>query len=185
MYTCRECERPINQATEICPYCGADLTAPPVEEAEPPKKPNLIKTLAYWSVVVAAMWAFLWFILPEKKGDAAARAEATAIEALRVTQRALAEYAATHGGAYPQSLEALADQLRTVAQKAQGEGYVLDYAAGPPEMAAEAAGIVRTYALGARAAYYGYRNFFTDQSGVIRGTQENRAATLKDPPIQE
>ena len=35
MYTCRECERPINQATEICPYCGADLTEPIGLESRP------------------------------------------------------------------------------------------------------------------------------------------------------
>jgi len=28
------------------------------------------------------------------------------------------------------------------------------------------------------------RSFFTDQSGVIRFTQENRAATAQDPPLQ-
>lgn len=185
MYTCRECERPINQATEICPYCGADLTAPAAEEATPEKKPNLLKTLAYWSVVVAAMWAFLWFILPEKKGDAAARAEATAVEAIRVTQRELADYAAAHGGGYPATLETLADQLRSVAQKAQGEGYRLDYAAGPPETTSDGGAQVRTFSLIARAGYFGYRNFFTDETGVIRATQENRAATPKDPPIEE
>ena len=27
MYTCRECENEINQATELCLHCGADLTA--------------------------------------------------------------------------------------------------------------------------------------------------------------
>ena len=27
MYICRECENEINQGTEICPHCGADLTA--------------------------------------------------------------------------------------------------------------------------------------------------------------
>ena len=27
MYTCRECERELNQATEVCPYCGTDLSS--------------------------------------------------------------------------------------------------------------------------------------------------------------
>src|SRR6202790_5722447 len=28
MYSGRECENEINQATELCPHCGADLTSP-------------------------------------------------------------------------------------------------------------------------------------------------------------
>lgn len=127
MYTCRECERPINQATEICPYCGADLTVPVLPEEEPAKKPNLAKTLLRWSVLIAAMWAFLWFVLPEKKGDTAARSETVAIEALRETRVALAEFADARGGGFPTSLEAVANRVRSVAQKAQGEGYHLEY----------------------------------------------------------
>jgi len=190
MYTCHECERPINQATEICPYCGADLTVPAVAEEEPRTfssaavrggGPNLIKTLLRWSVVVAAMWFFLWFILPEKKGDAAARAETTAIEALEVTRAALTEFAEARGGGYPASLEALADRLRSTAQRAQGEGYRLEYVPGP----IDAEGLIRTYTLAARPGHYGYRNFFADETGVIRATRENRAATAKDPPIEK
>jgi len=179
MYTCRECERPINQATEICPYCGADLTVPALLEEEPARKPNLAKTLLRWGVLIVAMWAFLWFVLPEKMGDTAARSETVAIEALQETRVALAEYADARGGGYPTSLEAVANRVRSVAQKAQREGYHLEYLAGP----LDSNGHIRTYALLARPGNYGCRNFYTDQTGVIRAMSENRAAAVNDPPI--
>lgn len=175
MYTCRECERPVNQATEVCPYCGADLAAP-LESQEPPKKPNLIRLLLQWSAVIAAMWLFLWFILPQR-GDPAERAEAAALGALREVHTALAAHADAHGG-FPATLETIADRVRTAAQRAQAEGYVIEYTPGPvsPE------GQIRSYALLARPGRYGHRNLFVDESGVVRATQEDRPATLKDPP---
>jgi len=32
-----------------------------------------------------------------------------------------------------------------------------------------------------RAGNYGYRNFYADETGVIRATRENRPATPQDP----
>ncbi|HEX9759412.1 MAG TPA: hypothetical protein VGA40_00755 [Candidatus Acidoferrales bacterium] len=177
MYTCRECERPVNQATEVCPYCGADLTAP-LESATPAKKPNLLRVLAQWSVVIAAMWLFLWFILPER-GDPAARAESAALGALREVHSALAIHADAHGG-FPATLDTVADRVRSAAQRAQAEGYVIEYAPAP----VSAEGQIRSYALLARAGRYGHRNFYVDESGVMRATPENRPATLKDPPVE-
>ena len=187
MYTCRECERPINQATEICPYCGADLTTPPEAsgepETEPAKKPNLAKALLRWAVLIALIWAFLWFVLPEKRGDPVLRAEQAALEALRDARAALADYAEARGGSYPASLEAVADRVRPAAQKAQAENYQLEYFPGPPDPSGDAAGQIRTYSLLARPGRFGYRSFFVDETGVIRATSENRPATAKDPPI--
>src|SRR3972149_1784688 len=78
-YHGRECERPINQASEICPYCGADLTVEFGESSEAGPKPTLAKILLRWSLVLvpipAGLWGFLWFILPEQRGDMSARAE--------------------------------------------------------------------------------------------------------------
>src|SRR2546426_1112507 len=99
MYTCRECERPINQATEICPYCGADLTEPIGPEAEEPAKKALSKVSRVKS---------------------------------------------------------------------------------PPAPTGFAGG-VRNYFLLARPGNYGYRNFYPDESGVLRATRENRPATAQDP----
>ncbi len=180
MYTCRECEREINQATEICPYCGTDLTAPHVAETPAPaKKPRLAVVLLRWGVLLAALLAFVWYILPERKGRDEARAEARAVEALGEVRVALAAYAGAQRGSYPTSLEALADRVRFPAQKALSEGYQLQYTPGP----AGSDGRVHNYVLLARPGNYGYRNFHTDETGVLRATRENRPATAQDPPI--
>ncbi len=187
MYTCRECERPINQASELCPYCGADLTElPGVDEpADTPAKRRkaLVRRWVLWGVIVAGMWAFLWFVLPERTGDAAAvEAEQRAVEALRQVASALDEFKST-SRRYPGSLDALSGdsltQARDAAQRAQAMGYALEYTPGP----SGADGLVSTYALLARPGNFGFRNFFVNETGTIRATTENRPATAQDEPI--
>ncbi len=60
-------------------------------------------------------------------------------------------------------------------------GYVFTYHAGATDKDAH----VSAYSLTARPMKWqkGAVNFFTDQTGVIRWTKENRAPTAKDPPI--
>jgi len=182
MYTCRECERPVNQATELCPYCGADLTLSAEAEDTTGKRTSLLGAVVRWGVLLAAIWGFLWFVLPERSGDAAARAEAQAIEWLQLTQQALAACADAQGS-FPPSFDGLpadsATTVRLAAQRALSERYDLAYTPGPmgPD------GRVSSYTLRARAGHYGYRSFFADQTGVVRATQENHTATADDPPI--
>lgn len=184
MYTCRECERAINQATEICPYCGADLTIAAGPEAEEPaKKRSLTSLLLIWgalaSSIALSLWTFVHYVLPGPKGSAALRAENQAVESLLELRSALNAYAGTQRGAYPASLEVLGDRARASAQKALSEGYQLQYIPGPvgPD------GAAHSYVLLARPGNYGYRAFYTDETGLLRATRENRAATSQDPPI--
>lgn len=183
MVTCRECEYEINQATEICPHCGADLTSFPEELATPAKKPTLGKILMRWGmllgVLLAAMWSFLWFVVTPRTGNVAAEAEGNALTAIHDVYGQLRSYAEARGGAYPTDLEQLGPQVRQAAQLAQSDGYQLQYTPGP----AEADGAIRNYSLEARAGNYGYRSFYVDISGVVRATKENRDATSADPPI--
>jgi hypothetical protein len=184
VYTCRECEKPINQATEICPYCGADLTgAGPDQPDEPARKRSLASILLRWVILVgalgAALWGFLWYVLPERGGDPAARAELQAVAALRELHAELSDFAAAQRGALPAALETLGDRARGPAQKALSGGYRLEYTPGP----VSGDGAVHNYVLLARPGNYGYRNFYLDESGVIRATRENRTATAQDPPI--
>jgi hypothetical protein len=184
MYTCRDCDRPINPASELCPYCGADLTEEPTPGPQTAsKKPNLPLVVLRWAVLLTAMWAFLWFVLPERRGNATAQAEARAIELLLETRAALLAYAETQGGSFPPSFEALpresGQRVRQAAQVALREGYELFYTPGTPNED----GRVTSFALRARASNYGYRNFFTDETGLLRATRENRHPTIQDPPI--
>lgn len=182
MYTCRECEREINQASEVCPYCGADQ-APATETAKPAAKPKLWKTLLRYGILLGLIWGFLWYVLPEQRSrEAMQQAETQGVAAMRAAGDALAAYAGAQEGAYPASLEALpadsAERVRAAAQAAQREGYRLDY---QPE-APGADGRIRQFVLLGRPRNYGYPNFFLDPSGVLRVTRENRAATAQDRP---
>jgi hypothetical protein len=184
MYTCRECETEINQGTEVCPHCGTDLTFLPEADAVEAKKPTLLKVLLRWGmllgVLLGAMWSFVWFVVTPRTGQVAVQAETRAVQALDQVQSALRDYSAAVGGTYPPSLEVLGPPARQAAQMAQSEGYSLNYAPGQAGLD----GASHSYSLHARASSYGYRNFYTDSTGVVRATNENRDASPSDPPIR-
>jgi hypothetical protein len=184
MYTCRECEHEINQATEICPHCGTDLTLPIAGDEAPRKKLTTRQILVRWAfllaVVIGCVWSFVWFVASPRAGGGAQQAEARAVQALDEVRALLVSYSAAQGGAYPKTLEPLGPLARQAAQMAQAEGYELQYTPGP----SDANAAIRSYALEARPSNFGYRSFYTDLSGLVRSTTENRAATSSDPPIQ-
>jgi hypothetical protein len=84
-----------------------------------------------------------------------------------------------HGEGASPSAANLIDPSLTGGHKAN---YVFTYKAGAPD----AQGRINSYTLTARPAKWqkGVPSFFTDQTAVIRWTKENRAATVKDPPIE-
>ena len=59
--------------------------------------------------------------------------------------------------------------------------YVFTYEAGRPD----ATGKITAYTVSARPAKWqsGVQSFFTDQTAIIRGTNENRATTASDPAL--
>lgn len=179
MYTCRECEHEINQATELCPFCGADLTVALGAEEVPKKKPSLAKALVLWGLAIAFLWLMVWVALPLRMLNPTVQAEGRALEAMTNVRAALASYAQAQG-AFPDALEALGNPARAAAQWAQTGGYQLQYAPGPPGPDDR----VHNYSLSARAGNYGYRNFFSDETGIVRSTREDRAATSQDPPVK-
>jgi hypothetical protein len=179
MYTCRECEQTINQGTEICPYCRADLTGSAgAAEAQsaPPKKTRII---LIWGVLLAVLWAIAWFALPWRLAGTRPAAEAHARDALAAVQSALVAYRSSEGN-FPPSLESLGQPVREAAQKAQSAHYTLQYTPGKPD----SEGRVRSFALLARPGNFGYLNFYTDESGIFRATPEDRPATPQDPPLK-
>ncbi len=181
MYTCPACEREINSATEVCPYCGEDLTAAPAESVPQRERPDFRKRLVRWTLLLATLCGFLWYVLflPERAGNPAARAERQAVSSLQEILRQLDAYAAAQGGRYPEALEALGAQVRRAAQQAQSEGYELEYFPGE----SGEGGRISHFALLARPQNYGYRSFYADETGVLRATPEHREATVRDPPI--
>jgi hypothetical protein len=59
--------------------------------------------------------------------------------------------------------------------------YIFTYKSGGPD----AGGRISTYTVTARPAKWqkGLWSFFTDDTGIIRGTDENRGAKVSDPPL--
>jgi hypothetical protein len=82
-------------------------------------------------------------------------------------------------GAYPATLDPLGAAVRVAAQRAQSLGYQLQYAPGP----LDSDGSIHSYALEATAGNHGYRSFYTDESGTVRATREERPASASDPPL--
>jgi hypothetical protein len=177
MYTCRECEREINPGSELCPYCGADLAAVRLEtDAPPPTLARRLKILLLFALLLGSLWGFLLYIVPDRRAANTAQAEGQAALSLREIAAQLAEYASAQGGQFPATLEALGERARQPAQRARSEGYAVTYSA------AETPGGATHYQLTARPERYGFRSFYLDESGVLRWTKENRAATGDDPP---
>jgi len=179
MFTCPECEREINQASELCPYCGADLTAS-VDGAsgEAAKKPKLTKAVFLWAMVLAMLWGIAWFAVPWRMAGSRPAAESRARDAIASVQETLAAYQSSEN-TFPATLEAIGDSARNAAQLAQSVQYALQYTPGEPE----ADGRVKSYTLLARAGNFGYLNFYTDETRVLRATRDDRPATAQDPSL--
>ncbi|HEV2290123.1 MAG TPA: hypothetical protein VGR81_14365 [Candidatus Acidoferrales bacterium] len=179
MYLCRNCQEPINSASAICPYCSAEQTEPePAGSVKPAKKSSPAKLVISLAIVVAGIWAIIWFALPLRLQSPRPAAERAALQSLHALQQQLSTF---ENGAnfYPSSLEALGEPVRDAAQQAMTGGYTLRYT--PLQIGPN--GNAHGYTLTAMPRNYGYRSFFTDQSGVIRSTRDNRLATAQDPPI--
>jgi hypothetical protein len=179
MYACPQCESEINQASEICPYCGSDLTGPRTDATgTPARKSTLAKRAVLWAFVLVMLWIVAWFAVPWRISGSKSAAEQRARDAITSLQSALGRYQSTER-TFPQTLEPLGDAARRAAQSAQVVHYNLQYTPGPldPE------GRITTYTLLARAGNFGYLNFYTDETGVLHGATEDRPATSQDPRL--
>jgi type II secretory pathway pseudopilin PulG len=177
MYTCPECEYEINPASELCPHCGADLTPRANDpEAKPITPARRLLILLLFAVLIGSVWAFLLYIVPDRRAASQTQAETQASASMQAIARQLAEYAAASGGQYPASLEALGEKELSPAREAKREGYNLSYTTS------EAQGRITHFVLMAQPERYGFRSFYLDESGVLRATRENRPATSDDPP---
>jgi type II secretory pathway pseudopilin PulG len=181
MFTCIECEREINQASEICPYCGADLTAPPLASIDQalPKKAKPARVILLWAIALGIVAGIGWLAVPWRMAGSKTAAESRARQAVASVQQALASYYASEG-TYPNSIEALGDVARQAAQSAQSVHYQLQYVPGQPA----ADGRVKSYTLQARSGNFGYTNFYTDETAILRATTDDRAASAQDPPAR-
>ena len=111
------------------------------------------------------------------------RSETAAVESLRALNYAQTEYEQTHpeSGYAPtlgdlRSAELIDEALTT------GTSHEYQYALAPGP---ESSGRILTYSVVARPSFRfsSCPSLFTDDSGVIRFTRENRAATVADSPL--
>ncbi len=112
------------------------------------------------------------------------------VGSLRTINTSEVTYASTYGTGFSQSLLELdgppgsntadaAGLIDSVLGSGQKSGYVFDYRPGAPGPE----GIINSDTVTARSSYGGHPNYFTDESGVIRQTEENRPATVNDSPL--
>jgi type IV pilus assembly protein PilA len=114
--------------------------------------------------------------------------EASAVGSLRTINVAQVEYARTHPDrGFASSLAELGPGsddplIESVLASGKKSGYVFILTAAPPD----SHGRIVRYVITARPQHYGKtkHSFFTDESGVLRFTTENRAATAEDPVLQ-
>ena len=72
-----------------------------------------------------------------------------------------------------------ADFIDTLLASGAKLGYTFNYLPGPRD----STGRVTTYSISAHSSSAGYNSYYTDESGVVRFTEENRTAGAKDPPF--
>ena len=119
----------------------------------------------------------------------------SALKAIRTLNTALLKYKDTYSKGFPASLRFLGPPSRGAKPSSQSAGFVT------PELADGVSkgykvtfrpgpkgknGNVSTYTILGRPTKYGVtgrRNFHSDESGVVRFTSENRAATGRDSPL--
>jgi hypothetical protein len=179
MFSCPECDQSINQSSEDCPFCGADLTSPIFAGDPKPARKSRMRIVLTWGILLATLWAIAWFAFPWRLTGTKPTAESNARDALAAVRQSLMAYQASEDS-FPASLESLGDSVRAAAQKAQSARYTLEYAPGKPN----SDGRVKTFTLLARPGNFGYLNFYTDETGVFRATREDRPATSQDPPFK-
>ena len=117
-----------------------------------------------------------------------------ALGCLRTINTAEAAYASTYTKGFSPNLAAMGEKAGSANPTPEAAqlidnslsggrkaGYVFTYKPGPKDKS----GMIAAYTVAARPVKWqeGVISFFTDQSGVIRWTKANRAATAKDPSI--
>jgi hypothetical protein len=150
--------------------------------------------------VVAALAFVAWLKRPTNVN------EARAISDLRIVISGQAAWQSANGGYYEGDLSCLASPGRclpdyppdaptfldrALASQQPKDGYARAFVAGRPpkriDRRVSSASSVETWSYTARPiarGRTGYRSFFTDETGVIRATDEDRPANASDPPIE-
>lgn len=163
---------------------------------EPSDSSNLAKVLGMGTLYMAAVLFSGALTLAGLGRSRLASNQASAIASLRVVNTAALTYERTYGNGFPPNLGALgpptnkaqpsasaAALIDELLAKGERRGYTFAYTPG----LRDSKGKIETYTVTARPlnSTTGTVNYFTDQTGVIRQTTEDRPATAKDAPIPD
>lgn len=184
----------IHATLAVCAYKAYNAFYP---EAGP--RPRA-KRLVYPLVAAVLLLVALAQIIPHWT-DEHPPYESMAVGGLRTINTAAITYFTTYENGFPPSLAAMgsppsgteydcraAGLVDEVLASGQKSSYVFTYTPGP-RVDKPAPGCppgVKSYTATARPLKYGQtgqRSFYTDDSGVIRSTLEDRPATANDPPL--
>ena len=143
-------------------------------------------------IVVAIILIIAAIAIPNLLRSKMAANEASAVGSLRTINTSCVEYSTTYGIGFPGSLASLggtgtatsasAGLIDSVLSSGTKSGYTFAYTAGT----ADSAGNIDTYTITATpvvAGTTGQRQFFTDQSGVIRADSSGSGASANSTPI--
>lgn len=159
-------------------------------------------TLVDLLIIVAIVLIIAAVAIPNLLKSKMSANDSSAVGSLRTINTAIVTYAATYDGVYPSALQTLGPPLSpeqsescqsaklidSLLASGRKSGFVIEYIPGQPvvKRKADCPPGTKTYALIARPIQYGstgQRSYFTNESGIIRATSENRAAGPNDPPI--
>ncbi len=159
------------------------------------RKPRISEIVLTWG-----LWGFILFVgldaIPGLQRPHKVIDRASAVGSLRTINTAEITYASTYTVGYTSTLAQLgpapgaptppatstaAGLIDRVLASGKKSGYTFTYRPG----ALDAKRIISTYSVTARPSCKENASFFTDQSGVIRMTSEDRPATVDDRPLGE
>jgi type IV pilus assembly protein PilA len=148
-----------------------------------------------FAIYLALFIAVPAFVLPLVKIPPRVSNQSSAVGSLRTLNNAEVTYSSTYTTGFSATLLALGPAADGATETASAAGlidsslasgkagkYTLTYT-----VSRDAAGNITAYTTSARPIIDcrrpNFPSFFTDESGVIRGTDENRPATVHDPPL--
>jgi len=169
---------------------------------EPSSRARLRRLVLPLLAAVVLLFALAQIVPRWIRTDRRPANESMAVGSLRTINASAVTYFTTYENGFPPSLATMgpppsgaefscraADLVDERLASGEKWGYVFEYSPGPPvdNPVAGCPPGVKSYTVSARPLKYGEtgrRSFYTDDSGVIRLTAEDRPATAQDPPTQ-
>lgn len=185
MPSCWSCLVILEQGVTVCPLCGADQTRPvAIVDPNLPAPVTVKSLLQEWKAVIGVIFVFaitmgaiLWWNFGKPGIAPSLQSAGVTAQSLRQIREALSSYALSTKDTYPSNLNAMGSRVSLPVEAALNAGYRIEYMPKPSGNET----VFRAFVIIARPERTGFLNLRIDESGVVRATEENRAATAQDP----